>query len=200
MEENNKGKILIFAGVVGILGLFWLFSGKNEFRGFVGTPGYFEGGQAEEAPEAAKEPNQEEESVYIHIVGEVKKPGVYTFRQRPRVIDVIQAAGGFTKDAVTSVVNQAETLEDGVQLVIESKKDYKKKSVGAGKQAGSGKLDLNTATKEELMTLPGIGDSKAAAILSYRETNGKFRAIEDIMKIPGIKNGVFDKIREKIRV
>jgi len=143
--------------------------------------------------------------IYVHIIGAVKKPGVYAFDERPRVVDVVAEAGGFTKDAVKSGINQAELVEDGSQVVIESKRDKKEKAdgeqPGAKKDNGSdARLDLNTATKEELMGLSGIGESKAMSIISYRETNGKFKKIEEVMNITGIKNGVFDKIKDKIKV
>lgn len=142
-------------------------------------------------------------SIYIHICGEVKKPGVYTFDQEPRVVDVIEKAGGFTKKARQDCVNMAEAVADGTQLVIEA---VGKNSKGGEEEektpdkVGSNKVNINTASKEELMTLSGIGESKATQILSYRESNGKFAKIEDIMNISGIKDGVFSKIKDYITV
>lgn len=144
--------------------------------------------------------------IYVHIVGAVKKPGVYAFDEKPRVVDVVTEAGGFTKDAVSSEVNQAEIVEDGSQVVIGSKRDKKEKADGEKPEAEGenrsedARLDLNTATKEELMGLTGIGESKAMSIISYRETNGAFKKIEEIMNITGIKTGVFDKIKDRIKV
>ena len=98
--------------------------------------------------------------------------------------------------------NQAEVVEDGTQLTIASSKDNKKKekSQKKGTDANSGKVNLNQATKEELMTLTGIGEAKAVAIIAYREANGRFQKIEDLMNITGIKEGVFDKIQSQICV
>ncbi len=191
-------KYLLVAGFVVVCGLSWLFWEKgNHSSEITKSPIYESATEGEQTGEPVKEA---EKKIYIHIVGAVKKPGVYTFENEPRVIEVVKAAGGFTKQAVRSGVNQAELVSDGVQIVIESKKDQNAKQAEEGRQEHSTKLDLNTATKEELMTLPGIGESKAMAILSHRETNGRFRSIEDIMNITGIKNGVFDKIKDFIRV
>lgn len=198
--DKNKMKYLIIFFAVAICGVLWLFSGKGSER-----PGYGEMDVLESQVSAEPTADAGKQKIYIHITGAVKRPGVYTFDEKPRVIEVIESAGGFTKDALKSGVNQAEVLEDGVQIVIESKKDQKEESAGEGRQSGergedSDKLNINTATKEELMTLNGIGESKALSIISYRETNGTFKKIEDVMNITGIKNGVFDKIKDQIRV
>ena len=109
----------------------------------------------------------EDGQIYIHIVGAVKKPGVYTFQKKPRVIEVVEKAGGFTKDAVTAEINQAELVEDGTQLAIASQKDFKEKDGQQAEQTETGKVNLNTAAKEQLMTLTGIGEAKAIAIIAY---------------------------------
>ncbi len=147
----------------------------------------------------AKETAQPEDSkCYIHIVGMVKKPGVYTFSSKPRIVDVVKKAGGFKKGADRTSVNLAEEVEDGVQIVIESKKKKKEQEEEMGTSSGS--INLNTATKEELMTLSGIGESKADEIINYRQESHGFKKIEDVMNISGIKEGVFQKIKDHICV
>ncbi len=162
----------------------------------------------ESAPTIQPESAAADGKVYIHIVGAVKKPGVYAFDSPPRLVEVVEQAGGFTKDAVKSEVNQAQLVEDGSQIVIESRDGKKKREEDARErteaqhsaQGESDRVNINRATKEELMTLPGIGESKAVSIISYRDANGAFKKIEDIMNITGIKTGVFDKIRDRIEV
>ena len=190
-------KNIIFMILVGICicGCLWLYGEK--------TPEITE--TLDVTKEQAGQLEQTEQNmnqIYVHIVGAVKKPGVYIFQHKPRVIEVVDKAGGFTKDAVVSMINQAEVVEDGTQLTIASSKDNKKKekSQKKGTDANSGKVNLNQATKEELMTLTGIGEAKAVAIIAYREENGKFQKIEDLMNITGIKEGVFDKIQSQICV
>ena len=199
--EQNKIKYILAALAVLFLGAVFcgdrVMPGQQEEE----MAGIF-GSAATQGPDSRTGSAQ----IYVHIIGAVKKPGVYAFDERPRVVDVVAEAGGFTKDAVKSGINQAELVEDGSQVVIESKRDKREKAdgeqPGAKKENGSddARLDLNTATKEELMGLTGIGESKALSIISYRETNGKFKKIEEIMNITGIKNGVFDKIKDKIKV
>lgn len=190
-------KNIIFMILVGICicGCLWLY-GENEPETTENMDVTKEqAGQLEQT-------EQDMEQIYVHIVGAVKKPGVYIFRHNPRVIEVVDKAGGFTKDAVVSMINQAEVVEDGTQITIASSKDNKKKekSQNKGTDANSGKVNLNRASKEELMTLTGIGEAKAVAIIAYREANGRFQKIEDLMNITGIKEGVFEKIQSQICV
>lgn len=196
--EKKQIKIVLVVLAVIVFGILWYRERAGSTQQDSEMSGIFESAVAA-TPETAAGGGK----IYVHIVGAVKKPGVYTFDEKPRVVDVVEEAGGFAKDAVKSGINQAETVEDGSQIVIESKRD-KKKGIAAGeRQAAEDKSDLlniNTATKEELMTLTGIGESKAMSIISYRDTNGKFENIEDIMKITGIKAGVFEKIKNQIRV
>lgn len=198
--EKIKMKYVAVLLVVVLCGIIWYGETANHEGRQEGTTPVL--GSATEAPTGV--PKQG--NVYVHITGAVKKPGVYIFDEPPRVVEVVEEAGGFTKDAVKSGVNQAEIVEDGVQIVIASKRDAKKTAT-SGKTSGTGEpsaedsqIDLNTATKEELMTLTGIGESKAMSIVAYRETNGKFKKIEDIMNITGIKDGVFEKIKSRIKV
>ena len=203
---SKKKKIQIILGVISFLlaGILYLGLNGRQESGEVVT-GHF----TDEASESAKSdvPEQTASSVvYVHICGAVKKPGVYTFPSEPHIIDVVEQAGGFTKKADSASVNLAEKVADGTQLVVAEKGAEKKTNEEQSsheKSSGSDvsdKVNINTASAEELMTLSGIGESKAAQILSYRETNGAFQKIEDIMKISGIKEGVFSKIKDCITV
>lgn len=147
--------------------------------------------------------------IYVHICGEVNEPGVYELKEDARVIDAIDAAKGLTKAASQQSVNQAEKLEDSQQIYIPSIKEVKEdvnqsvkssNSNSSINNEGNGKVNINTASQEELTTLPGIGVAKAQKIIAYRQQNGSFSKIEDIMKISGIKEGLFNKISENITV
>lgn len=135
--------------------------------------------------------------ICVHICGEVKKPGVYYLKLGMRVYDVIKVAGGCKKSADETAINQADTLIDGQQIYIPSKKEGVMVDK-VEKKEDSSKVNINTATLEQLMTLSGIGEGKAKKILEYREKVGKFDTIEDIKKIAGIKDGVFQKIKDAI--
>lgn len=136
------------------------------------------------------------EKIFVHVCGEVNNPGVYELKAGSRVFEALDAAGGVTKDAADDSVNQAEVLSDGQQLEILSEEQMSRNELT--ETFDSGKMNINKATKEDLMTLSGIGESKADAIIRYREENGNFNSIEEIMEIEGIKEGVFRKIEEQI--
>ena len=161
-----------------------------------------EGEAAGESREPAEEQGEEEEplSVFVYVCGAVQKPGVYELPAGSRVYEALAAAGGLTEEADEKSLNQAELLRDGSQITVYTKEEASSLPAPAGETAGSGKVNLNTAGKELLTTLPGIGDAKADAILQYREENGGFSSIEEIMQIEGIKEKVFEKIRDLIEV
>jgi competence protein ComEA len=148
--------------------------------------------------------------IYVHVCGAVKKPGVYKLAQGARVADAVESAGGFSKKASDVSLNLAANLEDGQKIYVPTKKEMEESGTGVSDNvindgsntvsSGDTKININTASKEELMTIPGIGEAKACSIIAYREENGTFKTIEDIMKIPGIKEGLFSKISDRIRV
>ena len=144
----------------------------------------------------------------VHVCGEVVNPGIYELPAGSRIYEAVKAAGGFTENAAEESVNLASPIEDGVQIRIYSKEEAETLAAGAApfdgfEASGEGKepvVNLNTATKEELMTLSGIGESRAEDIIRYREENGGFQNIEDIMKVSGIKDAAFQKIKDRITV
>lgn len=152
------------------------------------------------------------QTVFVHVCGAVENPGVYEFTGDARVYQAVEAAGGFLPEACEEYVNQAEVLTDGKRLYIPTEDEVRDLSQ-AGKDTlteelllqpdretdqADGLVNINTASMEELCTLPGIGEGKARHIISYRESTGKFEQIEDIMKVEGIKEGLFGKIRDLI--
>lgn len=145
--------------------------------------------------------------IYVDVCGQVKKPGVYELAGESRVYEAIEKAGGMTKEAEGASVNQAERLTDGQQIYVPSKDEQEEvrgnAAVPASKNeaaAAGGRVNLNSASKEELMTLSGIGEVKADAVIRYREEHGGFQSVEDIKKIEGIKDGVFNKIKDQITI
>ena len=157
-------------------------------------------------------------SYAVFVCGAVVNPGVYYLDSNSRIIDAVDAAGGFTEDADKDYVNLAYPIQDGLKLQIPTLEDVKeavksespsvpdydfnKESVqtSGGADKGTSIININTATAEELMTLPGIGKGIAGKIIDYRTENGKFAAIEDIMKVSGIKDKLFSKIKDHITV
>lgn len=138
------------------------------------------------------------EEFCVYIVGEVVNPGVYAIEENARVCDVVHMAGGFTEDAAKDYINLAKYVSDEEQIIVYSISQVESGEVTMESQ--NSRVNINTATKEELMTLPGIGESRASDIISFRQENGSFATIEDIMKVSGIKESAFSKIEDLITV
>ena len=134
---------------------------------------------------------EEETYVYVHVCGAVRSPGVY-----------------MTEEAAGEYVNQAETVTDGGRIYVPTLEEAQEYGAGVAEKgitSGTdgniqGKININTAGKEELMQLTGIGEAKAQSILDYREEHGRFTAVEELMQIEGIKEGVFNKIKDNITI
>lgn len=144
--------------------------------------------------------NDEEECIYVDIKGEVINPNVYKIKKGLRVIDVINLAGGLTEESDTSNINLSKIVTDEMVIVIKSKNNeevYIDSDVDINNN--NQLIDINTCTIDELLTLPGIGESKANNIIEYRKKN-KFNTINDIMNVSGISESLFNKIKEYIKV
>lgn len=143
--------------------------------------------------------------IYVHICGQVQRPGVYQVPADARVFSVIQMAGGLTEEADAAGVNQAQALVDGQMIYIpavgeELTASVKSAGGSLGQSQGDGKININTADLETLMSLPGIGEGKAQSILNYRQEHGSFQSIEEIMNVEGIKEGTFSKFKDQITI
>lgn len=139
--------------------------------------------------------------ICVHIVGYVTNPGVYSVNEGARIYEVIQLAGGFLSEADENYLNLASVVFDGQKievLSIEEAKTAKPFVGGAESETARKLININTATKEELMQLAGIGESRALSIIAYREKNGEFDKISDIMKVAGIKEAAYEKIKDYI--
>ena len=148
-----------------------------------------------EEPEDAKKDKEDIAYIFVHVCGAVKREGVYELPYGSRVYEAIEAAGGFCEEADVRNVNQAEVLEDEERVYVPV--------IGEEVQTDSdegGKININKASKEQLMTLPGVGASRAESIIAYRKEQGSFQSIEDIMQVSGIKEGLFEKIKDLITI
>lgn len=150
--------------------------------------------------QTAQETDLEECAVYVS--GAVKKPGIYRYSGTARLCDAIKARGGFTKKADKNSVNLARVLTDGEQIIVQIRQKAKNSLQTAAAKAGDGQevelIDINKASAKDLLALPGIGEAKAEAIIAYRTEHGPFSKTEDLMKISGIKEGVYNKIKNFI--
>ena len=176
-----------------------------------------------EVNEVAK---QEEVKLYFDIKGSVKKPGVYEFTQGDRIIDAINKADGLTKNATTNNLNLSKKLTNEMVIYVFNKNELTttkafeqvnnvaeckcetieinncvdKNTTNESTNNETSKININTDNKEKLMTISGIGSSKADAIIEYRTKNGNFKTTEDIMNVSGISKTIYDKIKDTITV
>ena len=147
----------------------------------------------------------EERQIYVYVCGQIQSPGVYILPEGSRICDVFELAGGLTEQAATDYWNQAKLLQDGdmiyVPTIDEAKERYPEGEAASRAETDDGnKVNINTASKEELMTLPGIGEAKALAIIAYRQEHGAFLSLEDVKKVEGIKEAVFSKMKMYIEI
>lgn len=228
MDDNLlKKKIIIWIGIFIVLGIgisFFYSYYKNmqeETQEIIDT-------NTEDLP--VEKVSNQEETIKVDIKGEVKNPNIYNATASDRVIDIIEKAGGLTKNADTSILNLSKKVKDEMVIIIYSKEEIKEYEKTKEKQqqtleictqetikndacidssetadpkeepATTGLININTATLEQLQTLPRIGESKAEEIIRYREENGPFEAIEDIKNVSGIGDSIFDQIKDSITI
>lgn len=207
MDDKKKKQIII-----GIMGTFLIFSagcGKKEVT-FVQTEeiqekeGQLSGESAYNEQDQALQEEKEPQQIFVYVCGAVKSPGVYELPAEARAFEAVEKAGGFSDEAYEEALNLAKPLEDGEQLFIPTSAQWElgieARGMEEGKEASDGLVNINTASKEELCTLPGVGDSRAESIISYREEHGGFQSIEEIKNVTGIKDGLYKKIKDKIKI
>lgn len=141
----------------------------------------------------------EDNSIKVHITGEINNPGLIELVSGDRISDAIEKAGGVTSLADTSKVNLAYMLSDGEKIYIPNINDEEGVEYIQSSSQNT-KININTATQEELETLTGIGESTAKSIIEYREQNGKFATIEDIKNVSGIGDAKYEKLKDEITV
>ena len=169
------------------------------------------------------------QTIYVDVCGAVVNPGVYELSSDSRVFQAIEKAGGYLPGAAASYLNRARSLSDGQQIYVPTQEEVDSQTIpltqdetaqdgvvqagtaqtgtaadntadGTGTTQAGQRINLNTADVSQLSTLTGVGESKALAIIAYREENGPFTSIEDIMNVPGIKEGTYEKIKDKIAI
>lgn len=169
------------------------------------------------------------QTIYVDVCGAVVNPGVYELSSDSRVFQAIEKAGGYLPGAAASYLNRARSLSDGQQIYVPTQEEVDSQTIpltqdetaqdgvvqagtaqtgtaadntadGTGTTQAGQRINLNTADVSQLSTLTGVGEFKALAIIAYREENGPFTSIEDIMNVPGIKEGTYEKIKDKIAI
>lgn len=145
------------------------------------------------------------EILYVHVCGAVINPGVYEMTLGEHIFNAIDAAGGFAEDAAQDYINLAEPICDGMKIDIPTKEEVQSLPIEVGVVSSSnatndGRININTADKDELCSITGIGETKAKAIVEYRDNNGYFNATEEICNVNGIGEGTYAKIKDEITV
>jgi competence protein ComEA len=167
---------------------------------FVGARHVVRAGSAQEPVPVAKVESLRAAAgpkLVVHVVGAVRKPGLYRLPQRSRIADAVGRAGGATAKADLSLVNLAAPLADGAQVVVPARvASGAASSSGEGQASAQGPVHLNSATLEQLDALPGVGPVTAQKILDYREEHGAFSSIDELDAIPGIGPARLEQLRE----
>lgn len=165
--------------------------------------------ETEKKENVSENQGTEDKMIIVHVCGKVRKEGVVTLPAGSRIYQAIEMAGGMTDEAASSCLNLAEVLTDGARVYVPGKEEIEQGKFLPGDEGGTNstfsgnkeeKVNINRASKEELMTLSGIGESRAEAILQYRTEHGTFASIEDLKNVSGIKDGIYEKIKDKITV
>lgn len=209
--HNKKLKIfgiVVLFIVLGAVYLLWWQKGQKNQTVIWIDETESSGNEAESEIQSTSEVLTEQESdkvIFVYVCGYVKNPDVYELEEGARMFQAVELAGGPLADGDTSYLDMAGVLSDGERVYVPSYEEVQENpaqySVGNASSSTDsvyGLININKATKEQLMTLPGIGEAKADAIIQYREQSGGFSTIEDIMNISGIKEAAFSKIKSLI--
>lgn len=195
---RNKKKLI---GSIVILIIFAVFLFIGYFRSKPSKPL-----DAKEVfNETSEIESKQSKDITAYVNGEVKNPGVYKVKEESRVEDLVKIAGGFTENADKAKLNLAKKLKDEDYIYVDKKIDGQNGAVSTQSTRSSGiaqdgKININIASKEELKTVPGIGDVTAQKIIDYREKNGSFSTVEDLNKIDRIGDKTLEKMKDKIDV
>lgn len=199
-EKWESWSLLVKGAVIGgilllLVGVGGLFSKKEEAVEDVTVV------ETTVLVEKTEDSTTQEAVIFVDIKGAVKNPGVYQMKSGDRVKDALDAAGGLTDEADSQKVNLAQRVEDQMVIVVPKVGEEATEiplGVTSKEAAKDGKVNINTATVEELKTLKGVGEKKAEAIIEYRKKNGSFKTKEDLMKVRGIGKKLFESFQERI--
>ena len=191
-EKKNRQKAILFILLIAII-----FIAKDKL--FNKEIVLENNEEVEQIPNAYGETINNSDSIFIDISGEVNVPGVYEVKIGTRLYEVIELAGGLTEYANVDSLNRAETVLDGQKIIV-SKKGEESRESYLTQNSGivNGKVSINNGSLEDLLSLPGIGNTKAQRIIEYRNSNGKFKDISEIKNVSGIGDATFESIKDLI--
>ena len=197
-RQNVKSIILAFVcSLVLIIGGLFYFN-QNKTEDYSGVS--FSNISNETNNKDEKAEDKHDEKIFVDVKGAVKHPGVFETTKDKRVKDLIEEAGGLLDDADTSTLNLSQKVKDQMIIYVLKHGEKPKQISDSSSSSNTDVININTANKEQLMKISGVGKTKAEAIISHREKNGDFKKKEDITKVRGIGKATFEKIKDKIEV
>ena len=197
-RQNVKSIILAFVcSLVLIIGGLFYFN-QNKTEDYSGVS--FSNISNETNNKDEKAENRHDEKIFVDVKGAVKHPGVFETTKDKRVKDLIEEAGGLLDDADTSTLNLSQKVKDQMIIYVLKHGEKPKQISDSSSSSNTDVININTANKEQLMKISGVGKTKVEAIIAHREKNGDFKKKEDITKVRGIGKSTFEKIKDKIEV
>ena len=197
-RQNVKSIILAFVcSLVLIIGGLFYFN-QNKTEDYSGVS--FSNISNETNNKDEKAEDKHDEKIFVDVKGAVKYPGVFETTKDKRVKDLIEEAGGLLDDADTSTLNLSQKVKDQMVIYVLKHGEKPKQISDSSSSSNTDVININTANKEQLMKISGVGKTKAEAIIAHREKNGDFKKKEDITKVRGIGKSTFEKIKDKIEV
>lgn len=207
-SKIGEHKPLLIAGIAIVLLAVFAVVALKMFNIF-GGGGDYAYSSASESTETASSENITPKTIYVYVSGCVKTPGLIELEEGMRVATAIDKAGGFTEEADVNATNLAKVAEDGEQISIPSKvaaayesseNSADQSTASGGSSSNNGKVNINTADATQLQTVSGIGPSKASKIIAYRESNGKFKSVDDLVNVSGIGEKTLASIKDQLCV
>lgn len=193
-QHKQKLKMVTLPVIVGVAILFFWFNGSTK-------PIEIESADALSDGDENQEEFISEDNIYVDISGEVNTPGVYEVQVGTRLFQVIEMAGGLTEEANIDSLNRAEEVYDGEKIIVGNNLiNAETNNTNSSGISANGKVNINTASISELTTLPNIGPAKAQNIIDYRESNGKFKKVDDILNVNGIGSKTYETLSDLICV
>ena len=199
-KQNIKSIVLAFFCSVVVIGIGLYYFNYNKTEDYNNIS--FSNHKSDRIDNEEKNDDKQDEKIFVDVKGAVKNPGVFETTKDKRIKDLIYVAGGLLDDADTSTLNLSQKVKDQMVIYVlkHGEKPKQMSEIGTTSSSSGEVININTANKEQLMKISGVGKTKAEAIIEHREKNGDFKKKEDITKVRGIGKATFEKIKDKIEV
>ena len=199
-KQNIKSIVLAFFCSVVVIGIGFYYFNHSKTEDYNDIS--FSNHKSDRIDNEEKNDDKQDEKIFVDVKGAVKNPGVFETTKDKRIKDLIDVAGGLLDDADTSTLNLSQKVKDQMVIYVlkHGEKPKQMSEIGTTSSSSGDVININTANKEQLMKISGVGKTKAEAIIEHREKNGDFKKKEDITKVHGIGKATFEKIKDKIEV